>query len=238
MRTFALALVILAACPAARALERQSPANEQGTVIPSPDESLYRLGPGDALDIKFVRNPELNEQVQVRPDGYISMPLVGELSVATLTVRELVVKLTELFAPVLKSPSVVVQVREFANRRVFVGGEVGRPGVLPLVGHQTALGAVMEAGGMKSSANRGGLIVLRRGDEDVPRVIHLSLKSKDGAAPEASAFQLQPLDVVLVSESGVSRANRAVDQYVRQMVPLLLTAGFSYLSNASLFGVK
>jgi protein involved in polysaccharide export with SLBB domain len=207
-------------------------------VAPLPDESGYRLSPGDALDIKFMLNPELNEQVQIRPDGYISMPLVGELNVAGATVAELVARLTRSFESVLKSPSVVVQVREFANRRVFVGGEVGRPGVLPLVGRQTALGAVMEAGGLTRASNRAELVVLRRGDEDVPRTIRLSMKSKNGAAPEAAAFQLQPLDVVLVNESGVSRTNRAVDQYVRQMVPVLLTAGFSYLFNGGIFGVR
>jgi hypothetical protein len=80
-------------------------------------------------------------------------------------------------------------------------------------------------------------MVLRRADMDTPRVIRLSMKSRNGAAPEASAFRLEPLDVVLASESGVARAGRAVDQYVRQMSPLLLSAGFSYLFNGALFGV-
>jgi polysaccharide export outer membrane protein len=237
MRTtpFLCLLLLLAAGP----VRAQQPSTiTTPAVAPSPDESGYRLSPGDALDIKFMLNPELNEQVQIRPDGYISMPLVGELSVAGATVSELVARLTRSFETVLKSPSVVVQVREFANRRVFVGGEVGRPGVLPLVGRQTALGAVMEAGGLTRASSRAEIIVLRRGDEDLPRTIRLSMKSKNGVAPDAAAFQLQPLDVVLVNESGVSKTNRAVDQYVRQMVPVLLTAGFSYLFNGGIFGVR
>jgi polysaccharide biosynthesis/export protein len=234
-----LALVaLLAILRPIAAMAQIPPALDRAEVMTMPDTSTYRLGPGDGLEIKFMLNPELNEQVHVRPDGYISMPLVGELSVAGLTVTELTAKLTRMFDTVLKSPTLVVQVREFANRRVFVGGEVARPGVLPLVGQQTALGAVMEAGGFKASANRGDIIVLRRGDVDEPRVIRLSMSSKHDTAPEASAFSLQPLDVVLVRESGVSRANRAVDQYVRQMVPLVLTAGFTYLFNSTVLGVK
>jgi protein involved in polysaccharide export with SLBB domain len=238
MRTPLVFLVVMALGSSTLVNAQATVPDGQTGVVPATEQSAYRLGPGDVLDIKFLLNSELNEQVQVRPDGFIAMPLVGELSVAGLTVSDLVSKLTKAFETVLKSPSVIVQVREFANRRVFVGGEVGRPGVLPLIGRQTALGAVMEAGGLKSSANRDGIVVLRRGDEDTPRVIHLSMKSADGTAPEASAFQLQPLDVVFVNESGVSRANRAVDQYVRQMSPMLLTAGFSYLFHAALFGAR
>jgi protein involved in polysaccharide export with SLBB domain len=231
-----LLLLLLAASPAQWAAAGQTP--DPGPDVVSLEESTYRIAPGDVLDVKFVLNPELNDQVQVRPDGFISLAMVGELGVAGLTVSELARKLTKSFGAILKSPAVVVQVREFANRRVFVGGEVGRPGMFPLVGRQTALGAVMEAGGMKGSAKRGTITVLRRGNDDAPRVIRLSMKSANGAAPEASAFPLQPLDVVIVSESGVARANRAMDQYVRQMMPVLVTAGFSYVFGGGLFGVR
>src|SRR5205814_10568719 len=110
--------------------------------------------------------------------------------------------LTKSYDTVLRTPDVTVQIRSFGNRRIYVGGEVAKPGMLQLAGHQTALDAVMEAGGLKPSANHSELIVLRRGDEDEPRVIHLSLKLKNGAAPDAAGFLLQPLDVVLVNESG------------------------------------
>src|SRR5262249_9782581 len=137
------------------------------------DEGLYHLNPGDAIEIKFQQNPELNESVRVRPDGRISMPLVGELLVADSTVAELATRLATAYRDILRTPLVTIQVREFANRRVFVGGEVQRPGVQPLVGRQTALGAVMEAGGFKTSAARDTVTVIRRGSEDRPRVIEL-----------------------------------------------------------------
>jgi len=118
------------------------------------DQGLYRLGPGDSIEIAFMQNPELNVQVQIRPDGRISMPLVGELLVAGTTITELSTRLASAYADILRAPSTTIQVREFANRRIFVGGEVARPGVLPLVGRQTALGAVMEAGGSFAAAPR------------------------------------------------------------------------------------
>lgn len=202
------------------------------------DEGSYSLNPGDTVEIKFITNPELNELVQVRPDGRISMPLVGELLVAHTTVAELATRLSTAYSEILRTPSVTIQVREFANRRVFVGGEVNRPGMLPLTGRQTALSAVMEAGGFRPSAARDEVLVIRRGTEDEPRLLRLALKNKDGQAAEAANFALQPLDVVLVTESGIARADRAVDQYVRQLIPLSLTGGFSWLFGPALGVVK
>jgi polysaccharide export outer membrane protein len=97
----------------------------------------------------------------------------------------------------------------------------------------------MEAGGFKTSAKRNTVVVIRRGDEDMPRTITLSMeRGPDGKAPEAAAFALEPLDVVLVAESGVARAGRAMDQYVRQMMPIALSGGFSWLLGSAVFGGK
>lgn len=229
--------VMLAGTPAAA----QSPEAARAQAVPpvtETDDGSYRLAPGDAIDIKFMHNPELNEAVRIRPDGRISMPLVGELLVAGTTIGELATRLGTAYEDILRSPSVTIQVREFANRRVFVGGEVQRPGMLPLVGQQTALGAVLEAGGFNTSANRSEVVVIRRGDQDQPRVITLSMRKTHAAAPEAASFRLQPLDVVIVAESGVARAGRAMDQYVRQMLPVALTGGFSWLLGSNPFRVK
>lgn len=200
------------------------------------DEGSYRLTPGDVIEIKFIQNPELNEQVRIRPDGRISMPLVGELLVAGTTIAELSKRLATAYEDILRAPDATIQVREFADRRVFVGGEVQRPGMISLTGRQTALSAVMEAGGFKASAARDEVLVIRRGDQDEPRLLRLALEAKDGRAPEAASFALQPLDVVLITESGVARTGRAIDQYVRQMIPVTLTGGFSWLFGRGVIG--
>ena len=231
----ALAAVIVA--PVAGAAQTAPDARAAATPpVTDADDGSYRMSPGDVIEVKFLQNPELNELVRIRPDGRISMPLVGELRVAGVTVTDLSTRLATAYDDTLRSPSVTIQVREFANRRVFVGGEVTRPGMLALVGEQTALGAVMEAGGYKVSATRGEIVVIRKGDEDRPRLIRLSAKAEKDHGPEAASFRLQPLDVVIVAESSVARAGRAVDQYIRQMVPILLTGGFTYLFDTSVLG--
>jgi protein involved in polysaccharide export with SLBB domain len=229
MRRCVAATILLLGFVIAPSAQTVDPRQAAVPPITDADEGSYRLNPGDVIEIKFIHNPELNEQVRIRPDGRISMPLVGEMLVARSTIAELATRLATAYQDILRTPSVTIQVREFVNRRVFVGGEVNRPGMLAMNGRQTALGAVMEAGGFRPSAARDAVLVIRRTDQDQPRLLRLSMKTKAGQAPEAANFALQPLDVVLVTESGVARTGRAIDQYVRQMLPLTLTGGFSWL---------
>jgi protein involved in polysaccharide export with SLBB domain len=231
--TVALALLMAIACSIGAAAETvpAPPADQaQATALPPP---TYRLEAGDAIDIRFLSNPELNEQAQIRPDGRVSMQIVGELTFSGLTIAEATSLVTTAFKDTLKQPSVTVQVRTFANRRVFVAGEVAKPGVLPLIGDQTAIGAIAEAGGLRSTAKRNEIVVIRRGANDIPEQIRVSMSGGSDHVPQAAAFRLAPMDVVIVMESGIAKADRAVDQYVRQLIPVLLTGGFTYLFNGT-----
>ncbi len=198
-------------------------------------ETAYQLAAGDTVNIQFFYNSEFNTKATIRPDGKISMPLVGEIAVANLSVDELTQRLTDLYRATIRQASITIQVDTFANRRIFVGGEVARPGMFPLTGHETVLSAIYEAGGLTRAARRSEVTVVRRSEKGVPEYIAVSLKGtgvgKDiGVTP---GFVLQPLDVVVIHESGIAKADRAVDQYIRQMIPALLTGGFTYLLNSA-----
>jgi hypothetical protein len=113
------------------------------------------LGPGDVLDIKFRYADELNDNQTVRPDGKITLQMVDEVQAAGLTPLELDAKLTELYSKYLKDPVISVVVRELVSQRVYVGGEVNKPGEVLLAGQLTALQAIMASGGFdKVSAER------------------------------------------------------------------------------------
>ncbi len=211
-------------------------AEPQSGAVQDKSQTSYRLEVGDVVDIRFFYNDELNTKAQIRPDGNISLPLLGELHISGLTVQGLTDLLLQRYQGTLRKPAVTVQVEGFANRRIFVGGEVARPGVFPLTGQQNLAGALYEAGGITRSANRSEVTVLRRSPSGAVETLSVSLKglsSRTKAPAVSAAFLLQPLDVIVVHESGVSKANRAVDQYVRQMVPVLMTGGFTYLFNGS-----
>jgi len=205
----------------------------QPTTSPEP---AYRIEAGDVVGIHFFYNDELNTKAQVRPDGKISLPLIGEAKIAGSTIEELAGRLSEQYKDKLRQPAITIQVEGFANRRVFVGGEVTRPGVLPLVGKQTLMAAIYEAGGMTRAAKRNEVTVFRQAATGNIQQFNLAvgrLGSKASKPSPAMEFVLQPMDIVVVHESGIARANRFVEQYLRQMSPALLTAGFSYFVNAA-----
>jgi|HubBroStandDraft_1064217.scaffolds.fasta_scaffold151320_2 polysaccharide export outer membrane protein len=199
------------------------------TVVPA-TVAPYLLRPGDEIEIMFFYNPELNQHATIRPDGRISMPLLGEFEVAGRTVGDLTKELEKAYQSELKHASIYIQVRSFTDQMIFVGGEVVRPGALPLLRRSTsAMEAIFLAGGLKDSAARGSIFVLRRGPEGKVESFRVAMGVKKDRIPESANFQLQPLDVVIVAESGISRLDRVVDNYVRKLSPVLLTGGFTYL---------
>lgn len=206
------------------------PAPETGGKAPGQSPGWYQLQPGDSIEIRFFYNQELNESVMIRPDGYISMPLIGEVLVAGKTVSQLEGALRSAYKGIVRKPELTIQIRGYANRKVYVGGEVAHPGVLDLVGKQTALSAIMQSGGLLMSANRSQAVVIRKGKGGSPVSTVVSLKRK-GAAPQAASFELRPFDIVIVDRSGIAKANQAIEQYVKRMIPVTLSAGFLYVFN-------
>jgi protein involved in polysaccharide export with SLBB domain len=213
-------------------------AQTQKSLIPTQTEGPtahtdFRLGAGDAVEVNFFYSPELNQTVQIRPDGHVSLQLVGDVDLSTLTVAEATSHLETLYAKQLKTPSISLQVRTYASRKVYVGGEVYRPGVVPVPGKMSVLDAVMESGGIKHTGNDSSIVLVRRGDAGTPVVHKISLANHNGEPSQASLTMLQPYDVILVPESKIAHVDRWVDQYVRQLIPVTMTAGFTYLSGGS-----
>jgi protein involved in polysaccharide export with SLBB domain len=192
----------------------------------------YELTPGDVVDLQFFYNPELNEKVQIRPDGRISLRLVGDVELARKTVPVAVKELETAYRKVLKTPSISLQVAGYAQQKVYVGGEVTHAGPVAMPGDLTVLQALMEAGGPLHSASNKELILIRRGDNGMPYIQRLSLQTAKDVPSEAVTTRLRPYDVVLVPESKVSKVDRWVDNYLRKMDPAFLSAGFSFLANA------
>jgi polysaccharide biosynthesis/export protein len=130
----------------------------------------YRIGREDVLEIVVWREPELTRVMPVRPDGRIAMPLVGEMEAAGLTPGELQGKVKEALAPFVKDVSVAVLVREVNGPRVFVLGEVPKPGGFPLRGTMTVTQALALAGGKGEFAGNDVVWLRQKPDGKQERV--------------------------------------------------------------------
>lgn len=132
---------------------------------PAPPPTEYRLGVDDDVEVLVWKEPQLSTTVPVRPDGRISVPLVGELPAAGRTAGELERDIVAALSRTISSPSVTVLVKEIRSARVYVLGEVAQPGAFPVRGPISALQAIALAGGLTEFADRDGIVLLRRGPD-------------------------------------------------------------------------
>lgn len=129
------------------------------------DPKTFKIGPEDVIDVNVWKERELSGSVVVRPDGKITLPLVGEVDVAGLTPMQVKEKLTEEFGKVLNSPVVGVSMRAIRSSKYYITGNVNRTGMFPLVVKTTVLEAITLAGGLGEWANKKEIIILRGGKE-------------------------------------------------------------------------
>lgn len=130
--------------------------------LPAPvDPGKYRIGAEDLLYIRVWREPDFTLPVAVRPDGKITMPLIGEVQASGQTPLELTATLKGLLEQYLNRPDVSVSVTEVRSKKFYIDGEVNRPGSFPLVTPTSVLEALSRGGGFREFANTKKIRVLR-----------------------------------------------------------------------------
>jgi polysaccharide biosynthesis/export protein len=157
----------------------------------------YKIGAQDVLRIDVWKEPEISRTAPVRPDGRISLPLINDVQAAGLTSTQLAAVIADGLRKFITNPQGTVGVTEINSRRVYVTGEVTRPGAFPLLPNMTVLQALSSSGGFSQFAKLKGIYVLRT--EDGKQVKHpFNYKEViSGKKPELN-IQLQPGDVIVV----------------------------------------
>jgi polysaccharide export outer membrane protein len=161
-----------------------------------PAAAEYRLGPGDKLRIEVYKDPQLSQSLQVRPDGKITLPLIGDLDATGSTPLELRDKIATALKEFITNPTVTVIVVEAESAHAFIMGEVARPGPIMLHGPTTMLQGLALAGGFKEFANTKEVKVLRPTATGV-QTLHFNYKdvvNGDSTKP----FYLQSGDTIIV----------------------------------------
>lgn len=128
------------------------------------DPKSYIIGPEDVLRVAVWREPELSGDFPVRPDGKISLQLIGELQAAGVTPEQLGKNITEGLSKYMTRPEVSVAVRQVNSKKYFISGEIQRPGSYPLLNPTTVLSALVNAGGFRDFANTKKIVILRGTD--------------------------------------------------------------------------
>ncbi len=162
-----------------------------------PDSDKYVIGPEDVLQILVWKEETLSQSVMVRSDGKISLPLIDEVQAAGLTPLKLKEVLTEKFKKFVDNPLVTVMVREARSFKVYVSGQVAKPGVFTLVGETTILQIIPMAGGFTEWANQRKVILIRR---ENGRESRMTINYKKIVSGEAANILVKPGDTIIVSD--------------------------------------
>ena len=164
--------------------------------LPANTAPDYRLQPGDKIHVEVYHDQDLSPSLQIRPDGKITLPLLGDIAAAGRTSLELRDEIAGSLKDYITNPVVTVMVLETTPQVVYVMGEVNKPGTLPLVGGRLSiLQALAMAGGFTDFANRKDIRILRHGKSGMQT---LRFNYKDAIEDSKEPLQLLPGDTVIV----------------------------------------
>lgn len=186
----------------------------------------YTIQAGDRLSIEFARNPDLDQEALVRPDGMISLPFVDEVRAAGLSPQALDSEIERRYRGELAEPEVTVVVIALGGTRVFVDGEVTKPGMFDLTAGMTLMSAISSAGGMTPRAHPQQVIIVRRGPDGKPVGHSVDLSDVVKGQSTADDVLLQPFDIVYVPRTKIANANLWIKQYITDMLPIRVRLRF------------
>lgn len=171
-------------------------ANGNGAAAPAVPRG-YVIGAEDILTIVFWRDKELGGEVVVRPDGRISLPLLNDVPAAGYTPEELRGVLEEAASKFVAEPSASVIVKEIHSRKVFVLGQVGKPGTVPLTSEMNVLQLIASVGGLLEYADKGNITIVRQ-ESGRERRFKFNYNDVVKGKKLQQNIKLQPGDTVIV----------------------------------------
>jgi polysaccharide export outer membrane protein len=191
----AAALAVLCAFTPVSAADKDAD-KKPATPAPSITDE-YRLGAGDKLRIEVYKDAQLSQSVQVRPDGKITLPLVGDLEATNRTPIELRDTIATSLKEYMTNPVVTVIVVEATAATAYVMGEVNHPGSVNLQAPLTVLQALALAGGLKDFADAKNIKILRKTPSGVQAI---AFNYKDAVRSSRAPVYLRPGDTIVVPD--------------------------------------
>lgn len=175
--------------------EKTEPSETNPAVGAGVNPETYQLGPQDVVYVRVWREPDFTLAVAVRPDGKITMPLIGDVEAAGLTPVQLGQHIAKSLTKYINTPDVTVIVQQVNSKKYYITGEVLKTGVFPLIVPTTVLQALSAAGGFKEFANTKKIKILR-GDKR----LHFNYKEVIKGKHMEQNIYLQNGDYVIVPD--------------------------------------
>jgi protein involved in polysaccharide export with SLBB domain len=192
-------------------------------------DETYIILPGDTLQIRYTFHPEMNQESAVQPDGKITVSLLGPIAVGGMTTTRVGQLLAQKTSDQLRNPEVLVNITRFAERNVYVGGEVKKEGMVRYRKGLTPLQAIISAGGLTDAARADSVILVRRTGNSDEDTISRKLNIEESVTEGKELIFLAPEDIVYVPRTSVAEANVWVRQHITDLFPFLRSSvGVSY----------
>jgi protein involved in polysaccharide export with SLBB domain len=182
-----------------------------------PTTSEHRLSPGDEFELRFAFYPDLNDRVIVGPDGRLSLQLIDTVQVGGLTIAEATRLLNQRYAKVIRDPKASVTMRTYAPQQVFVDGWVANPGLVRSDVPLTVSRAIAQAGGAKTGAETGSVLVIRRTEAGNIAYYQVALGGFAGAGTATEDPLLGSYDIVYVPKGVLGSVNDFLANYLKNI---------------------
>ncbi len=174
-------------------------------------DAHYKLQPEDKVEVQYRYTPEYNATVALQPDGYVSLPLIGEVKLAGKTLDQARAAIVAKADERLADPEVTVLLKEYVKPYFVVAGEVAHPGRFELHGEVSLVEALAVSGGLKDSAKRTQVILVRKANQEMAEVKLLDLRKMMAAANIREDIAIHSGDMIVVPRNFISR----IDPYIR-----------------------
>jgi len=192
----------------------------------------YKVGPPDELEVEVRDNRDLNARVTIRPDGYITLPLLRDVYVADMTPMQISEKLDQEYANYLKDSQTTVTVVGFNSKKVYVFGEVGQPGPQQFSGDMTVVEAIARARGVTTRAATGKVRLVRPDPDGSEKVFRIDLDDITIKGQSLANLQMNQDDIVYVPPTVLAKVGYAIDSVMWPFRGILTPLyGYSAIKN-------
>src|SRR5271165_5083017 len=188
-------------------------------------DARYRLQPEDKIEVQYRYTPEYNAQVSIQPDGFVSLPLIGDVKLAGMTLAGATAAVTAKAGERLASPDVTILLREYVKPYYVVAGEVAHPGRFDLRGTVSLVEAIAQGGGFKETSKHTQIVLVRKVDAERAEVKLFDLNRLMSASGVREDPEIRSGDMLIVPKNWISK----VEPFIRVM---------SASATSILFGVK